>query len=114
MNYPVARLPHSGLGIAATLIAVFAGLGMLAAVGYAGYLGVEAGGNPSPEDPQVMAAGLAMLAAGALLALGGLLGIAGLFVGQRRRLFAWIGLLLCWLPLLAVVVLGIIGTMMQP
>jgi hypothetical protein len=59
-----------------------------------------------------MAAGLGMLAAAGMLVLGGLLGIAGLFVGERRRLFAWIGLIMCFLPVAVVVVLAIVGTLM--
>jgi membrane glycosyltransferase len=114
MNYPAAPLPHSGLGIVSTLIAVVAGLGMLGAFVYAGMLGMEAGGQPSETDPRVMAVGLAITACGALLLLGGLLGVAGLFVGERRRLFAWIGTILCGLPLLLAIALMVLGLAMAP
>ena len=43
MNTISTPLKHSGLGIASTVIAVFAGLAMLAVFVYAGYIGGDAG-----------------------------------------------------------------------
>lgn len=111
----VEPLKHSGLGIAATIIAVVAGLGLLGAFGYAGYLGMDApGGVPSETDPRMMMVGFGMIAAMALLVLGAILGGVGLFAGTRKRLFAWLGLILNLLPLLLGIVIVIVGLAMAP
>lgn len=115
MNNPVIEpLKHSGLGIAATVIAVVAGLALVVAFAYAGMLGVEQGGQLSETDPRVMMIGFAAIAAMGLMILGAILGIAGLFVGERKRVFAWVGLLLNILPLLAGIALVVIGLAMAP
>lgn len=109
----VEPLKHSGLGIAATIIAIVAGLGLLGVFVYAGYIGMnEPGGELSETDPRAMMIGLGMLAAMAFLVLGAILGIAGLFVGTRKRVFAWIGVVLNVLPLLAGIALVIVGLVM--
>ena len=48
----------------------------------------------------------------ALLVLGAILGVAGLFAGTRKRLFAWLGLVLSALPLLLGIALFILGLAM--
>ncbi|WP_374601876.1 hypothetical protein [Arenimonas sp.] len=109
----VEPLKHSGLGIAATIIAVVAGLALLGVFGYAGYLGMNApGGELSETDPRAMMIGVGMLAAMALLVLGAILGVLGLFAGTRKRLFAWLGLVLNLLPLLGGIALVILGLAM--
>ena len=111
----VAPLKHSGLGIAATIIAIIAGLGLLGVFGYAGYLGMNApGGELSETDPRMMMVGFGMIAAMALLVLGAILGAVGLFAGVRKRLFAWLGLVLNLLPLLLGIALVIVGLAMAP
>lgn len=115
MNTPLVEpLKHSGLGIAATIIAVIAGLGLLGVFFYAGYVGMnEPGGELSETDPRAMMIGFGMLSAMALLVLGAILGAVGLFAGTRKRLFAWLGLVLSALPLLlgiAIVILGLAMT----
>jgi hypothetical protein len=114
MNTPVVEpLKHSGLGIAATIIAVVAGLGLLGVFVYAGYIGInEPGGQPSQDDPRMIGIGFGAMAATALLVLGAILGVAGLFAGTRKRLFAWLGLVLNLLPLLAGIALIILGLAM--
>ncbi|KFL36862.1 hypothetical protein [Arenimonas donghaensis] len=110
----VAPLKHSGLGIAATIIAIIAGLGLLGVFGYAGYVGMEQGGQPSETDPRMVMVGMGMLAAMALLVLGAILGAVGLFAGARKRLFAWLGLVLNLLPLLLGIVIVVVGLAMAP
>ncbi|GAB2659405.1 hypothetical protein [Arenimonas aestuarii] len=114
MNTPVVEpLKHSGLGITATIIAVVAGLGLLGVFGYAGYVGMnEPGGELSETDPRAMMIGFGMLAAMAMLVLGAILGAVGLFAGTRKRLFAWLGLVLNVLPLLLGIALVILGLAM--
>jgi hypothetical protein len=114
MNYQAGPLPHSGLGISSTLIAIIGGLAMIGAFVYAGMLGMEAGGQPDETDPRIMAIGLVIVVCGGLLLLGGVLGLAGLFVGERRRLFSWIGLILNALPLLGALALVVLGLAMAP
>ena len=114
MNTIATPSKHSGLGIASTVIAVLAGLGLLGSFVYAGYLGMNApGGQVSENDPQVMLVGLLVLGSMAVLVLGAILGIAGLFVGERKRLWAWIGLVLNALPILGGVALMILGLAMS-
>ena len=113
MNANPAPLKHSGLGIASTVIAVVCGLGLLAVLGYAGYLGMEnPGAPPSESDPRIMMIGVLTLGCAAMLLLGAILGLAGLFVGVRRRVFAWVGLVLNALPLLLTIGLMIVGLTM--
>ena len=45
MNTISTPLKHSGLGIASTVIAVFAGLALLAVFVYAGYIGMNEPGG---------------------------------------------------------------------
>lgn len=114
MNTISTPLKHSGLGIASTVIAVFAGLAMLAVFVYAGYIGMnEPGGQLSETDPRAMMIGFGVMAAMAVLALGAILGIAGLFVGERKRVFAWIGLVLNALPIVGGIALIILGLAMS-
>lgn len=115
MNTPVvAPLKHSGLGIAATVLAILAGIALLGVFVYAGMLGMDQGGQLSETDPRVMAIGFLAIAAMGLLLLGAILGIAGLFVGERKRVFAWVGLVLNVLPMLAGIALIVIGLAMAP
>lgn len=113
MNTISTPLKHSGLGIASTVIAVFAGLALLAVFVYAGYVGMNEGGQLSETDPRAMMIGFGMIAALAVLALGAILGIAGLFVGERKRVFAWVGLVLNALPIVGGIALVILGLAMS-
>ena len=113
MNTIAPVKPHSGLGIASTIVAVLCGLGLAAVFAYAGVLGVQNGGQALQEtDPRVMMIGLGVMAGMAGTLIGALLGIAGLFVGDRRRVFAWVGLILNALPLLVAIVLIALGLSM--
>jgi hypothetical protein len=115
MTTPVVEpIKHSGLGIAATILAILAGAALVGVFIYAGMLGMEQGGQLSETDPRVMTIGFLAIAAMCLLVLGAILGIAGLFVGQRKRVFAWVGLVLNVLPLLAGIALVVIGLAMAP
>ena len=60
-----------------------------------------------------MMIGFGAIAALAVLALGAILGIAGLFVGERKRVFAWIGLVLNALPIVGGIALIILGLAMS-
>ena len=115
MNTPVVEpLKHSGLGIASTILAVVAGLALVGVFVYAGMLGMDQGGQLSETDPRVMMIGFLAIGAMGLLVLGAILGVAGLFVGARKRVFAWVGLVLNVLPLLAGIALMAIGFAMAP
>lgn len=115
MNYVAAApLKHSGLGIASTVIAIVFGIGMLLTFGYAGYLGMQApGGQVNEADPKIMLVGFLVIAGIAALLLGAVLGLLGLFIGERRRMYAWIGLVLNALPLLLALALMALGLAMS-
>jgi hypothetical protein len=114
MNTVATPLKHSGLGIASTVIAVVAGLVMLGTFGYAGYVGMnEPSGQLSETDPRAMLIGFLMIGAMVVLLLGGILGVAGLFVGERKRVFAWVGVVLNALPILGGLGLIILGLAMS-
>ncbi|PRH83696.1 hypothetical protein [Arenimonas caeni] len=114
MNTVATPIKHSGLGIASTVIAVLAGLVMLGAIFYAGYVGMnEPGGQLSETDPRAITIGVLMLGSMAVLLLGAILGIAGLFVGERKRVFSWIGLVLNALPILGGLALILLGLAMS-
>ncbi|MCM2355306.1 MAG: hypothetical protein NDI68_01300 [Arenimonas sp.] len=114
MNTVVAApMKHSGLGIASTVIAVLAGLALLGVFGYAGVIGMQSpGGQIADTDPRAMAIGVGLLGCVALLLVGAILGLAGLFVGERKRAWAWAGLVLNVLPVLAAIALVAVGLAM--
>ncbi|MFY2764197.1 hypothetical protein [Arenimonas sp. MALMAid1274] len=115
MNIPAAApLKHSGLGIASTVMALLFGLGIIIVFAYAGYLGTQAPGGVIDEtDPKIMMVGILVVAGIGGLLLGALLGLLGLFIGERRRMYAWLGLVLNALPLLAALGLMALGFAMS-
>jgi hypothetical protein len=60
-----------------------------------------------------MMIGLGVIAAMAMLVLGAILGAVALFAGTRKRLYAWLGLILNILPLLLGIGLVVLGLTMS-
>jgi hypothetical protein len=88
-------LKHSELGFFSSALAI---LSIVLCVGYWGLivtaLGLAAQNRmPPPKDsPVPMIAGLMGIGAGLVALVGTILGIVGVTVGNRKKLFAWIGL----------------------
>jgi len=104
------ELPHSGVGIASCVLALFAVLAggfamVLAAV--VGFDDIEAAINA--EEPEAILAGLLFLGAGLLFLIGLVLAVAGLLQHDRNKLFAVLGLCLNGLCLLCGLGMTIIG-----
>jgi len=116
-------LPHAGPGIASFIIAIAALV--LAAVGFIGIASVDpdmllAAVNDTMSDEELTKAILdeaPMLVIGALLIvlasfitfIGAALGIAGLLMPQRRRLYAFIGIVLNGALVMLALVIGLLG-----
>ena len=85
--------PHSGLGITALVLSVLCGVSMFGLVLLAGIMEASTPGGINEESPEAIMLGLCILG-GILLSFIGLgLGIAGLFQGNRKKLFAVLGVI---------------------
>jgi hypothetical protein len=103
------RQPHSGLGVASLVIAVFAGFAALCLVAVAGYLETVTEGGMDEESVEAILIGLGLFAVvgGAMLGLG--LGLAGLFQQETNSTFPILGLVFNGMILLGLVGLVVIG-----
>jgi hypothetical protein len=108
------RIRHSGVGIASFVIGLFAAVATLAIIAYAGYVEVSTPGGMDEKSPVAMLIGVLIFAAGGLLLLGIMLGGAGLFQSDRRKLFAWLGLLVNGFVLAGAVGIVMLGLSMAP
>jgi hypothetical protein len=92
--------PHSRLGVVSFALAAFAGLLLLWAVGFSGYLHFTnpGSGGADPDDPRVLACGVAWLVAWAL-------DLVALGQPNRKKVFALLGAILSILILLGPVAL---------
>ncbi|HEU0153384.1 MAG TPA: hypothetical protein VFQ84_08580 [Arenimonas sp.] len=95
-----APLKHSGPGVASFVLVVFFGLLLLAMFGYAGYLELNTPGGVDEESVEAIVAGMVMIFSIAAMFVAFVLGVIGLFVGRRKRLFAWLGAAMSGLLLL--------------
>lgn len=104
-----APLKHSGPGIASFVMVLFFGLLLLATFGYAGYLELNTPGGVDEESGEAIFAGLVMIFSIAAVFVAFILGVAGLFVGRRKRLFAWLGAAMSGLIMLFTVLIFALG-----
>jgi hypothetical protein len=95
--------PHSGIGVAAFVIALLSGALSFGSIAIAVGHGVKNGPLPK-NDPKALFVGLGILGGGALALVGSACGIAGLFASHRRIVFAVLGTILNLL-----IVFGICG-----
>jgi hypothetical protein len=97
--------PHSGLGIAATIIGALAILGFCVLIGV---LAAQYSDNPAAlenmdeESPEAMAIGLAVCASGLFAVIGAVLAFIGMAQTNRNKTFAIIGAVVNGLYLLGV------------
>jgi hypothetical protein len=106
-------LPHSGLGIASLVIAVLAGVGLLALFTIAGIMAEEAGGDLDENSPKVMLLGVFAIGGLGLALLGAALGLAGVLQKGRKKLFGTLGLVINALVLLGSLGLMCVGALMN-
>ena len=91
-------------GIVAIVIGVLSGLMLVVAVGYATYLVIQA--NPAEvddESPEMIIAGLSIIAGVALSLLGLFFGVIGMFLSGSNRITAGIGIAI---NLILIIVIG--------
>ncbi len=106
---PVAK--HSGLGIAAFVIALAAGLMLFLSFAVAGYLHMH---NPEgPNSGMVALVGLVIIGLCLVHLLGIVLAIGALFQADRRKMFSVLGLALNAFALAATVGLILLGRAMK-
>jgi hypothetical protein len=100
----VGELKHSGLGIASFILSIICGLLIFLLIGAAGVIEASQPGGMDEESPQAVAIGLALFffLFLALVAFG--LGLGGLFQGNRKRIFAVLGMVFS-----AMILMGTIG-----
>lgn len=93
---PVTAPPlrHSGLGIASFVMAVVMTCVMVVLFAFAGYLEMSTPGGVDEDSAGAITVGLALMASWVLILVSLALGIAGLFVGQRKRVFAILGVVI--------------------
>ncbi|KAA2284581.1 hypothetical protein [Arenimonas fontis] len=103
---------HSGLGIAAFVISLVAGIAIFAAIVVAGVMEASRPGGLDENSPEAVLLGLVLIALLFMdvVALG--LGIAGLFQRERRKIFAILGTVFSGLTILGTVFLIVLGNMM--
>ncbi len=102
------KLKHSEFGIASLVIGILAGAAMLVLIGLAAYLVSQ---GKSEQDPMMVVAGLGLILDVLLLLLGGILGVVGVFVPNRNKVTAIVGIVCNIMPSLLFLLLFIIGTM---
>jgi hypothetical protein len=103
--------PHSGLGIASLIVAVFSGVLLLIVVGFAAVMAEEFG-DLDEDSPTVMLLGAFALGACALTLLGLGLGVGGLIQKDRNKVFAILGVLANGFVLMGASTLLCAGVMM--
>ncbi len=96
------RLKHSGLGIASFLISIASGMVEFVAVLAAGVLAAQ--GVVDETSVAIMLVGFGILAGLGLAMVDGALGIVALFLPDRNKVFAVLGLLFN-----AIVFMGVVG-----
>jgi len=106
---PAEPLKHSGAGVASFIISLVAGLAMMIVLIVAGVLGASSGGALDQNDPTTMMIGFGVICDCMLFVVGAVLGIVGLFQGDRKRIFAVLGLIFNLLLVLGVGALVAIG-----
>ena len=106
------ELRHSGMGIAAFVISLVAGLAMLLLFAVAGMLETATPGGMDEESPQAILIGAGMVALLAAELVAGGLGLAGLLQRDRRKAFAVLGLVFAGGGFLLTVLLLVIGSAM--
>jgi len=104
---------HSGLGIAAFVIAIVAGIALFLSFAVAGYLQVSRSGGMDEKSGLVMLVGLLIIGVCMVHLVGAALAIAGLFQAERRKVFPILGLVLNAVAILGTVGLIIVGNMMK-
>jgi hypothetical protein len=87
-------LPHSGAGIASTIMAVVLGIAMFAILAYAGYVEIQTPGGINENSSAAMLIGLGMILGCGLLLVGAAIGAVGLFDKRRKKAFAIVGIVL--------------------
>jgi len=114
---PWGPLPHSGLGIASSVLGAIALLGLCMVMGM---VGATYGDDPTAleraaeqQAPEAVAIGLGMCAAILALLIGAILGIIGLCQSTRRKTFAWVGLSINGLIILGFCALAAVGQVVQ-
>jgi hypothetical protein len=108
------ELPHSGVGIASCVLALFAvlagGFSMVLAAAV-GFDDIEAA--IEAEEPEAMLAALLFLGGGLITLIGLTLGIAGMLQRDRNKLFAILGLCLNGLLFLCGLGMTLVGMLMD-
>jgi hypothetical protein len=99
---------HSGVGIASFVLAIVAVVGELVLITVAAVL-VQQG--KSQRSPAMMVTGCLLIAGLGVCVVGAILGIVGLFLPNRKKVFAILGLCFNGMILLAVLGLMVIGLM---
>ena len=105
-------LPHSGPGIASTIIAVVLGLVMFAVFAYAGYVGLQTPGGLDESSPAALVIGLGIILTCGLLLVGAAVGAVGLFDKRRKKAFAIVGVVLNLLIVVGTIGLILLGLSM--
>jgi hypothetical protein len=105
-------LPHSGFGIASTVLGVIMGVAVFGLLVIAGIMETNTPGGIDEESPQAIVLGVLIIGSLVLSLVGLVLGLVGVFQPQRNKIFPGIGIgvnALLVLGTLAIVCLGMLA-----
>ena len=110
MNPATIAVKHSRLGITSIILAILAGLTLVGLLATAMLLAMNHHGQELADDsPEMIGLGVGVMFALLIALVGGILALIGLFMTDRKRMTAVIGMIFNSLIVLAVVGLMILG-----